>query len=182
MDGKTISRLGQIEQEIRALPGTIGPNSFFCQFDLAAMAGSLIAETIDLGLFNDPDHAKLRSLVAYAKSKGGNWQVGAWDEAVHCLTPKHDWEAACGPIADYIHDELAKIKPARKPKKAPVLTASQQEVFDCIKEYGPIMGREITNKTGTDESTITKHIIPVLKKLGVKNRRGAGYYLSESEA
>lgn len=58
------------------------------------------------------------------------------------------------------------------------LTDAQQRVYEVIRDFGPIMGQGITNKTGIEQSTLTTHIIPVLKeRKGVKNRSGSGYYV-----
>jgi hypothetical protein len=66
------------------------------------------------------------------------------------------------------------------------LTAKEMRVLEIIKGVGP--GRGITGaqiceflSMGTPpmelaQSTLTKHIIPALKKHGVKNKRGLGYY------
>lgn len=59
------------------------------------------------------------------------------------------------------------------------LTDTQQEVYDVITKDGPIIGKRICNAVGIPNlSTLTKDIIPVLKKRrGVKNKRGCGYYV-----
>ena len=55
------------------------------------------------------------------------------------------------------------------------LTEAQKEVYDWIRRNGPLAGKEIANKIGLSESTITAHYIPALKKHGIVNRRGLGY-------
>ncbi len=60
------------------------------------------------------------------------------------------------------------------------LTDTQQAALDLILEHSPdgIMGKQLATALGIEHSTLTRHIIPELKKLhGVKNRSGAGYYL-----
>jgi hypothetical protein len=58
------------------------------------------------------------------------------------------------------------------------LSELQQQVFDHIKAHGPKSGKELVNELGlASESALTTHIIPALKLLGVKNRKGVGYYL-----
>ncbi len=40
------------------------------------------------------------------------------------------------------------------------------------------MGKQLATALAIEHSTLTRHIIPELKKLhGVKNRSGAGYYV-----
>ena len=59
------------------------------------------------------------------------------------------------------------------------LTDTQQQVLDAIVNAGrPISGKQICDVTGGEETTLRRHVIPALKaKRGVKNLRGAGYYL-----
>ena len=62
-------------------------------------------------------------------------------------------------------------------KMSEPLTRRAQAVYDYIVAEGPVVGRQITHKTGIDQSTLTKEIIPELKELrGIINKRGAGYY------
>ena len=57
------------------------------------------------------------------------------------------------------------------------LTRRVEIVYQEIIEHGPLTGRQITQRTGIDQSTLTKEIIPELKRLrGIVNKRGAGYY------
>ena len=63
---------------------------------------------------------------------------------------------------------------------SPVLTDQQERVFDLIKSEGPITGTQILNRIGGGQSSLTTHIIPVLKEHGVKNKPGAGYYFDPS--
>lgn len=61
------------------------------------------------------------------------------------------------------------------------LTDAQQRVYEVIREDGPIMGTAICNRTGLSQSSLTSHVIPVLKeRKGVKNRSGSGYYLPDN--
>jgi hypothetical protein len=58
------------------------------------------------------------------------------------------------------------------------LTDDQKRVFDYIRDNGPVQGKTICAALGIDnESSLTKHLIPPTKKHGVKNKRGAGYYI-----
>lgn len=66
------------------------------------------------------------------------------------------------------------------------LTKRAEAVYNIILESGKIIGREIIKKLderchedigSIDQSTLTKDIVPELKRLrGVKNRPGVGYY------
>lgn len=61
------------------------------------------------------------------------------------------------------------------------LTELQQEVFELIQNEGPIMGTAITRRLDIAQSTLTSHIIPVLKRLrNVRNKYGAGYYVADN--
>ncbi len=66
------------------------------------------------------------------------------------------------------------------------MTDSQQAVYNILNALPPgecLTGKEILEKLptghrGMDSSTLTSHVIPVLKRShGVKNKRGAGYYI-----
>ena len=62
-------------------------------------------------------------------------------------------------------------------KMSEPLTQRAQAVYDYILTAGPVFGWQITPKTGIDQSTLTKEIIPELKRLrGIVNKPGAGYY------
>ncbi|MBN2293659.1 MAG: hypothetical protein JXM70_14615 [Pirellulales bacterium] len=60
-----------------------------------------------------------------------------------------------------------------------MLSEREQDVYDVvIKSSEPLTAREIANRTGINESTITRHVIPGLKKKrGLKNMKGRGYYI-----
>lgn len=60
------------------------------------------------------------------------------------------------------------------------LTDTQQAALDLILQHSPdgIMGKQLATALGIAHGTLTRHSIPTLKKLcGVKNRKGAGYYV-----
>lgn len=70
------------------------------------------------------------------------------------------------------------------PKSIERLTEKQQQIADIIlRSSDPLTGKGIVNtfkeQYGEEisESTLTRHIIPVLKELrGLKNKRGVGYF------
>lgn len=69
------------------------------------------------------------------------------------------------------------VYPAETAEPLP-LTFQQQAAFDLIAVEGPIMGEDICRRVGIKSlSTFTSHYVPALKDHGVRNRRGAGYYL-----
>ena len=80
----------------------------------------------------------------------------------------------------FIRDAIEETGPSPDPPLKP----TERMVFDLVKsqpEDKGITGKEIVealSKKGTrlNPSTLTKHIIPPLKKLGIKNARGVGYY------
>ena len=59
------------------------------------------------------------------------------------------------------------------------LTDLQKEAYKLIRDEGPLLGKTIAPASGTTESAFTAHYVPALKRCGVKNKRGAGYYLDE---
>ena len=105
-----------------------------------------------------------------------------------CLGPElhslPDWQQQAIAEADAVLTRLTAEPPTVQPEQAKAadtndkLTDAQQQVFELIRDKGPIMGIEIVNKTGVSQSGLTSHIIPALKKKrGVENQPGAGYYL-----
>ncbi len=57
------------------------------------------------------------------------------------------------------------------------LTNRAESVYQYIIAEGPVTGPKITKRTGIDQSTLTKEIVPELKRLrGIVNKPGAGYY------
>jgi len=87
------------------------------------------------------------------------------------------WQATCdhhAMVCKWLADAIGTRRPA---KAREPLTEAQERVFQVIVAEGPIQGSDICKRTGDEQSTLTSHIIPALKKLrGVKNKRGAGYY------
>jgi hypothetical protein len=60
------------------------------------------------------------------------------------------------------------------------LTTQQQEVWNYVLEHGPVTGKDIANAGVCEQSTLTAHIVPVLKERGLRNKPGAGYYIPQS--
>lgn len=57
------------------------------------------------------------------------------------------------------------------------LTQRAEAVYREIIRHKVLTGPQITKLTGVDQSTLTKEIVPELKRLrGIVNKRGAGYY------
>lgn len=87
------------------------------------------------------------------------------------------WQATCdhqATVCRWLADAIGTRRPA---KAREPLTEAQERVFQVIVAEGPIQGSDICQRTGDEQSTLTSHIIPALKKRrGVKNKRGAGYY------
>ena len=87
-------------------------------------------------------------------------------------------------IDDLVHDckTLGRYLQSEIPEEEP-LSDTEQAVFDLIvglpKGKG-ITGKEICNKvSGLGPSTLTRHIIPKIKRRGVRNRRGVGYFIAQ---
>ena len=77
-----------------------------------------------------------------------------------------------------------------KPKKElELLSANAAAVYELLKalpQYRGMKGQEILKALENqkqpifiDQSTLTKNIIPELRPYGVRNKRGAGYYISK---
>jgi hypothetical protein len=77
----------------------------------------------------------------------------------------------------------------KKPKKKLPLSEKAAAVYELLKalpEYKGLTGEKILEKLEKqnppiifDHSTLTKNIIPELHPYGVKNKRGAGYYIGK---
>jgi DNA-binding CsgD family transcriptional regulator len=67
----------------------------------------------------------------------------------------------------------------RAPPTLPPLSDREREVYDVIRQHGHLTGKQIANRTGIGEKTLTRHIIPTLKLRGLRNRRGVGYYFPD---
>lgn len=86
-------------------------------------------------------------------------------------------------VTDYLNSrgKSVQISPV------PPLTDTQTKVLKIIKSSRkPIRGKTIIIRLREqygltlEQSTLTRHIIPALKKHGVKNKPGAGYYWSST--
>lgn len=75
-----------------------------------------------------------------------------------------------------------------KEQRLAPLSENQTAVYDLLKnlpEYKAMTGKEILRQLEDekaiimDQSTLTKNIIPALRPYGVKNKRGAGYYIDK---
>jgi len=117
-----VHRLREIAEEIRCLPKAF--EVFSCvEGEVATRAGELLAEALELRAFAGKEYAPLRAVVARhtrQKTKDPDeWQVGVWHEAVcgeHSLLPDFRgghfslWVDACGPVADLLEAEAAKLE------------------------------------------------------------------------
>ena len=60
----------------------------------------------------------------------------------------------------------------------PVLTDRQKEVLEYVRRNGPKTAKEIAKAISIGVGTLTRHIVPALRKHGLRNKRGAGYYVT----
>jgi DNA-binding CsgD family transcriptional regulator len=58
------------------------------------------------------------------------------------------------------------------------LTDRQKAALDYIRKNQPVTAKQIATGIGTSVPSVTNHIIPALRPHGVKNKRGAGYYVN----
>ena len=68
---------------------------------------------------------------------------------------------------------------ALQKESKPMLTDTEQAVWDYVEEHDPKAGKEIAKALDIKIGTLTKHIVPKLKPLGLRNKRGAGYYIEK---
>jgi hypothetical protein len=81
--------------------------------------------------------------------------------------------------AEYVGELLDLIE---KPASLP-LSEREQEVYNYLCNNSPATGKHICNELAIEQSTLTRHIIPELKrKRGVSNEPGAGYYVPRGNA
>ena len=80
-------------------------------------------------------------------------------------------------IAAAVKSELAPQAKAIRKRQLPPLTDNEATVLDLIDAHPEgITGKEIENKTGIKQASLTSHIIPNLKCRGVRNRQKVGYF------
>jgi hypothetical protein len=107
------------------------------------------------------------------------WQHLGEMTGAKSLPPQADNKAVGEALAAF-RDFVANRKAAGRRNSPPPLTEPEQEVLDLIAAQPAdrgITGKQISNRTGIGQSTLTSHVIPKLKRwYGIKNRRGAGYY------
>jgi hypothetical protein len=64
-----------------------------------------------------------------------------------------------------------------QPNDLPPLIKDHQDAYDLICKDGPLSGKQIVNRLNiTSQSLFTGKYVPELKKRGIRNRRGLGYY------
>ena len=118
MHDSSSTRIGQIADEIRALPSSLSFGNV--SFEVANAGGRLLWEAIQLGAFQDAEYAKLRILVdrivAAAKQHESMTWWAVWSEGIVCLVPQLSNAkvgkreiAACNPIADLVAAEATRI-------------------------------------------------------------------------
>jgi hypothetical protein len=68
------------------------------------------------------------------------------------------------------------VLPVMSRKAQQSLTENQRLALKIIRAEGPILGKTLAKLLGIAESTLRRHVIPPLRRLGVKNnRKGDGY-------
>ncbi len=53
------------------------------------------------------------------------------------------------------------------------------DTLNYVEEHGPKIGKEIAKALPIYVSTLTRHTVPKLKSYGLRNKRGAGYYIDK---
>ena len=96
------------------------------------------------------------------------------EEADRLLTPEQ-WAEKAKVLRALEAEGRALGLPAEKPSEP--LTGRAEQVYQAILAAGCLTGKQLESKTGIDQSTLRKTIIPELKRLrGIVNKPGAGYY------
>ena len=112
----SVERLKQIEAEIRSLSDMSGSSTVV---DVMGTCVDLFAETIELGLFSDANHADLRAKITEAKIEAEQISPKFWRNYIFNALARHfavlfvqeyGHRLACGPIADAIAKEIDRIK------------------------------------------------------------------------
>lgn len=194
------ARLQEIAAKVREVPGSFKeeePN--FWHWRVAF--GRLIVEAYDAGAWHKKGLVighKLRiTLTSTDRDRtygSGNETVPAWlveaasavlDTLTEHMVPRDDERAEVDREAEILANEIEReAREARARRHAPPpdvpsepLTKRGESVYRYIVSDGPVFGWQITQKTGIGQSTLTKEIIPELKRLrGIVNKPGAGYY------
>ncbi len=111
---------------------------------------------------------------------------GRWHAAA--IAARHQLGLPAANVRSMTPEQLAKdILPwalsrrAAEPEEPEPLTGQQQEAFELIRDEGPLTGPQVVSKLVIgSESTFTRHYVPALKRHGIRNKRGLGYYHPDS--
>jgi hypothetical protein len=128
-----------------------------------------------------PDGIHKEKLIPLFKKAHG-MKEKALQEALAPLCPLHPWWGRAF-AAEIIQASADNCTAEQRKQSPPPPTENEKEVLGLIEQAsrdgGAIDGKGIRKATGIEQSTLTKHIIPRLKKYyGVENRRGAGYFIA----
>lgn len=144
-------------------------------------AGRMIAEIVAGGGLPGAEFAGFRAAVrTVAESPGPSW-FDVLDAGIELLPVEPRVPATVASfVASRVRQGLAVGEP-KPPEPAadplPPLTERQQEAFDLIRDHGPLTGKEIASRMGVSESAVTGTYVPHLKRHGVRNVKGRGYYV-----
>jgi hypothetical protein len=82
------------------------------------------------------------------------------------------------PADEWLADPNVPVSPTTD---APPMSDREREVYACIRDNGPVTGKQIETHLGAEPKTLDRPIRQLLKYHGVKNRRNVGYYIGPSE-
>ncbi len=122
----------------------------------AEAGGRYLDEAISHGAFSGPEHVRFRVLVDHQKARfPDDWARGVWMEAATVLAKGvfgYDIAAACGPIANAIEAEVARIEKtltADKDRRMMLLTKAQNifgfkspKELTCFLDRHPEVGQD----------------------------------------
>lgn len=93
------------------------------------------------------------------------------------VTDPNEWQDIAHETAEIVQ-QWAEREAAAIPTKEP-LNATQRDALEIIQSEGPILGKHLAKRLGIELSTLRKHVLPAIRKLGVTNDRKRGGYLYE---
>jgi len=137
----------------------------------------------------------ISEFMAWAEWSAENADLkGEWDDISEEIYELQEYLQKIALVVDERINSIVgggeKTKPTKarggEEKREP-LSDNQAAIYELLKElpeHKAMTGKEILKKLEgkgiiIDQSTLTKNIIPALRPYGVKNKRGAGYYISK---
>ncbi len=87
---------------------------------------------------------------------------------IEVVTAWNNWQRAGSPPLDNVPPPLP-------------LSDTEQKVFDFISSHPGVIGKQVDKELDIPESTLSRHVFPKLRRHGLRNRHGFGYYIKGTE-